>query len=245
MKKIAVFLVIILLLFANVFAQRIDLQKNSDRFLLERVEKYLNSISFFDRLFLNIVIEKIDPSGSNYIRLDKDVLVKLIISSAIDCRTNYYIDYGDPTDLTDATIYITSGFFLILKNEAEIAASIAHELGHLSSLHDRVYSSITNEEYLECEMAADRMGILITKEIGYKPEALADLFRQILSEYSDKLYWIRPKELFVHRFLAAKKLTDEIRSQDQKEYKKYLYFTEIQFKTIKKIVKYLQDKSGT
>lgn len=216
---------IVLLLSVNVFAQEASAY----------VEKYLNSISFFNRLFLNIVIEKIDPTGNSYIRLDKDVLVKLIITSNIDC----YIDY---TDYGNATIYITSGCLLILENEAEIVAGIAHELGHASSRYDRIYIPYTDEEYLDSEMAADLIGILVAVEMGYKPDVATKVFERVLAMYPTNANY---QKFLVPRILVMKELIQGIyEAESENKYKEYLYFTETEFKAIKTIVKSLQDKKS-
>lgn len=248
-KRLVIIFTAVFLLSSFVCAQEDGIKKNTDQVLLQKeVEKYLNDICSSGRLSLNSVIKKIDPSGKEYIRLNEYMSVVLIIHSSEDCGALYCVDPLDPTKLRDVIMYITSGYFLMLENEAELAVSIAHELGHLSFLNDRFrVQDITEEESLKSEMAADKIGILVAKEMGYKPEALVELHKKIFGEYSDKVHQAWSKEE-THRFLVIKKLVKEIyeaEPENKDKYKEYLYFTEAQFKDMKKIVKYLQDtKSG-
>lgn len=226
------------LLFVNVFPQEINIQKTSDQILFERVEKYLNDICDFDRTFLNLIAAKISQPDNIYVPLDKKVPVRLMINENLAL---FFLGTG----IEDFEIYITSGYLLILENEAELAGKIAHELGHLSSLSDRKNPANTDEEYLRSEIVADRAAIFVLKETGCNPRLVPDVLARILAKYSDKL--TRHKEILVHRYLAAKKLADEIcssESNNHTKYKEYLYFSEIEFKSIKTIAKYLQDKKS-
>lgn len=236
-KRIALAGFVLLIVF-NIFPQENNSQKSSDQVLFNETEKYLNKICSLDRIFLNSIAKKISKPGKIYLVLTKDVPVKMVLDETIDLCI-------DDTDFEDATIYITSGYFLILENEAELAGDIAHELAHLAFLYDRTNSANTVEEQLDIELAADRAALLVLKEMGYRLEAVADVLDRVLSKYLDRVILLQPKSSLERRVLAGQKLANEIyisASKNRKDYKEYLLASETQFKAMKIIVKYLQNK---
>jgi hypothetical protein len=238
-KRIALAGLVLLIVF-NIFPQENNGQKSSDEVLFNETEKYLNKICSLDRIFLNSIAKKISAPGNVYVVLSRDVPVKLVLDETMDL-------YIDDTDFEDVTIYITSGYLLILENEAELAGDIAHELAHLASLYDRTSSANTYDEQLRIELAADKTAILVLKEMGYRLEAIAEVFERVLSRYLDRIILVQLKSSLEHRVSAGKKLANEIygsESKNRKDYKEYLVASKAQFKAMKIIVKYLQDKSG-
>lgn len=226
----------ILLFVFNIFPQENNSQKSSDQILFNEAEKYLNKICSLDRIFLNSMAKKLSKPGKIYLVLKNDVQVKMVLDETIDLCI-------DDTDFEDATIYITSGYLLILENEAELVGDIAHELAHLASLYDRTNLANTVEEQLDLELSADKTAILVLKEMGYRPGVISDVLDRILSKYLDRILLLQPKSSLERRALAAKKLANAIyASKNRKSYKKYLLASETQFKAMKTIVKYLQDK---
>jgi len=237
-KKIALAGLVLLIVF-NIFPQENNGQKSSDQVLFNETEKYLNKICSWDRIFLNSIVKKISTPGNVHVVLSRDVSVKLVLDETIDLCI-------DDTDFEDATIYITSGYLLILENEAELVGDIAHELAHLASLYDRTGSANTVEEQLEVELSADKVALLILKEMGYRLEAVADVLDRVLSKYLDRIILLQPKSSLERRVLAGRKLANEIHiseSKSRKDYKEYLLVSETQFQAMKIIVKYLQNKS--
>lgn len=239
LKKIGLLIIVLLLVSGSVFSQEIN-KKSSDQILFNETEKYLNRICSLDRIFLDSIAKKISKPGKIYLALKKDVQVKLVLDETIDL-------YLDDTDFEDATIYITSGCLLMLENEAELAGNIAHELAHLASLYDRTTLADTVEEQLVIELSADKAAFLVLKEMGYRLEAVVDVLDRVLSKYLDRVILLQPKSSLECRVLAGQKLAKEIyisESKKRKDYKEYLLASEAQFKAMKIIVKYLQDKQN-
>lgn len=238
MKRIGAFVVILLVCCAGLFSQESNVQKTTDKVLIEGVEKYLNKISAFSQIFLNQIVNKISQPDNPYVRLSENVPVKL------DLYGDFIDIYMEFTYIANAQIYISSKAFLLAEDEAEIVSMIAHELAHLASCHDRIIQDNTAEDYLKSELAADRVAILILKEMGYRPDASSDFFSRILAASSEDLKLSLPRELLVRRFLAVKKMTNEIyqASSKNQKYYKYRYVSESEFKSLKIIVKSLYEK---
>jgi predicted Zn-dependent protease len=110
-----------------------------------------------------------------------------------------------------ASCYIDTGLILTAASEAELAGAIAHQLGHLSLLHDDQQVRLDPQNtgqipliwYTGCvrwsarglaiptglvnrqaplESQADQLGLGYMDKGSYDPEALADLFERMLSQ---------------------------------------------------------------
>ncbi len=238
MSKRVVILTAILLLVSSVyvFTQTDETKNSSDEILFENVEKYLNQICTVSRTFLNRALTKMNRLEDNYNYIGSDIPVRLFFTEGL-------VMVLDWTEFDNPIIYVSSGYILMKKNEAELVSSIAHELGHFSSSYDRNHCDDYDYNYLKSETLADRAAIFVLNEMGYGPETTAELYGRILANYADKIKWIRSKHYFVRRFQIATVLAEKIRSsQPNKEYKEYIVFPKSKFISVKTIVLYLQDK---
>ncbi|MEW6413704.1 MAG: M48 family metalloprotease [Pseudomonadota bacterium] len=85
-------------------------------------------------------------------------------------------------------VYVTRGLLAYLNSEAELAAVLAHELGHVlarhgmasaaadaDSLRQALAASRADGYGRERELEANRLGVGILAQAGYAPQALADV----------------------------------------------------------------------
>lgn len=84
-------------------------------------------------------------------------------------------------------VYVTRGLLAYLNSEAELAAVLAHELGHVlarhgvaagadaDSLRQALAASRAEGYGRERELEANRLGVGILAQAGYAPQALADV----------------------------------------------------------------------
>jgi hypothetical protein len=100
------------------------------------------------------------------------------------------LDDGDPQAYSgfNSTIYITRGALAILRDEAELAAVIAHEMGHTISGHNReaLQNTVAElEEWRELryarddEIQADELAVVMLGRAGYDVRAVEHMLRAL------------------------------------------------------------------
>lgn len=129
----------------------------------EAVVKYVNSIG--QRLFQNVVSP---PHGISKV----DVVV--LETSRIQGMSFFY----------SPRIEVTRGMLNVIRNEAELAALVGHEIGH-KVLHSNKRAPVRDSEVTmakwnqQQEKEADEYGALLAGKTGYDPYALIDFFDRL------------------------------------------------------------------
>ena len=78
----------------------------------------------------------------------------------------------------DGTIVICKGMMKLFENEDELAAVVAHEMGHLVAKHK-------GRQTPEKEMEADRIGLELMAKAGYNPNAAVRFW----TRYYERIGW--------------------------------------------------------
>ena len=78
----------------------------------------------------------------------------------------------------DGTIAICSGMMKLFRSEDEIAAVVAHEIGHAVAKH-------SGDATPQMELEADRIGIELMAKAGYDPRAAVDFW----TRYYERINW--------------------------------------------------------
>ena len=86
-----------------------------------------------------------------------------------------------------ATIYVTRGALATLRDEAELAGLLAHEIGHVLAGHGhdavmeraRDVSVDTHDRDRDDEVQADELAVLLTARAGYDPRAVETMLRAL------------------------------------------------------------------
>ncbi|MBN4049468.1 M48 family metallopeptidase [bacterium AH-315-N03] len=95
-------------------------------------------------------------------------------------------------------VYVTIGLVVRMRSEAELAATLAHEMGHELAGHteDRLAGALALEEPLarpfpfDREVEADRHAVRLLRQSGYEPAALSAVLRflgVLFPAYGDRL----------------------------------------------------------
>lgn len=79
---------------------------------------------------------------------------------------------------SDGTIVVTEGMMKLFENEDELAAVVAHEMGHLIAKHK-------GRQTPEKEMEADRIGLELMVKAGYDPNAAVKFW----TRYYERIGW--------------------------------------------------------
>lgn len=84
--------------------------------------------------------------------------------------------------LPDGRLYITSGFYDQLGDDAHLAAVIAHELAHIAASDHTRGRCCDSEQALQRESAADVAGIAYLAHAGYPSGAMGEVIALIADE---------------------------------------------------------------
>ena len=111
------------------------------------------------------VIERLTPHGDSLLPCIRDIYVY------DDVTENAYCEQ-------DGTIVICEGMMKLFENEDELAAVVAHEMGHLVAKHK-------GRQTPEKEMEADRIGLELMAKAGYNPNAAVRFW----TRYYERIGW--------------------------------------------------------
>ncbi|HSN29015.1 MAG TPA: M48 family metallopeptidase [Kofleriaceae bacterium] len=86
-----------------------------------------------------------------------------------------------------STIYVTRGALAALRNEAELAGLLGHEIGHVLAGHGhdavveraRDLATDTHDRDRDDEVQADELAVLLTARAGYDPRAVETMLRAL------------------------------------------------------------------
>lgn len=241
MKKILIICLTILILGNStiVFGQ---VKKN-----FEELETYLYKLAKIGEEAIKNFGEK---AGRNWYKpLRNSYKIEIIDDEAIGCYVlifdpEAYLYLGNGTvlkieDPEDGYISLTKGFILELKNEAELAGCLIHELVHLMSKYDEVNPGNTDEEYLALELDIDRITILILAKLGYRSRAYADLSERLLTlEGSRRPVFSRPENILRTQILANKNLISGLELHlYNKKFRNFILLSKLEFERMKDSLK--------
>lgn len=154
----------------------------------------------FDRLLMTIAFKPYgDPRIHDYVA---SIGARLAAANGDDRRWTYRVlDDQDPQAYAgfNATIYITRGALAILRDEAELAAVIAHEMGHTIAGHHREAIVEMNRDVGETELQkwrdlryarddeiqADEQAVVFLARAGYDVHAVERMLRAIGGHVND------------------------------------------------------------
>jgi hypothetical protein len=137
---------------------------------------------YVDRLLTEIGrVDVHDPALVRYVRGVADRLARAGgIAAPPQVRV---IDELDPQAEAWAggTIYVYRGALVRLRSEAELAAVLGHELGHLEGHHSDVPIG-THRADLDDEIEADAIAVHLLAVAGYEPRAVETMLRAVSAE---------------------------------------------------------------
>lgn len=85
--------------------------------------------------------------------------------------------YAWPTD-DGCRVYVTRGL-MAMTSDDELAAAVAHEMGHLvDGGHVRI-ASLTGDDYVDAERRADAIGCRLLHEAGFTTDAMRNLLSKL------------------------------------------------------------------
>ena len=96
---------------------------------------------------------------------------KCLVTITEDSFCNAWVDTG-------GQVKITRGLMNFIENEDELAAVVAHEMGHLVAKHK-------GRQTPEKEMEADRIGLELMAKAGYNPNAAVRFW----TRYYERIGW--------------------------------------------------------
>jgi predicted Zn-dependent protease len=107
---------------------------------------------------------------------DRDWTFRVVDDPAVQGESN-----------TGTTIYVTRGAIARLRDEAELAGLLGHEIGHVLAghAHDalmekmRDLASDTHDRDRDDEIQADELAVLLTARAGYDPRAVETMLRAL------------------------------------------------------------------
>ncbi|MCE5318100.1 MAG: M48 family metallopeptidase [Parachlamydia sp.] len=150
---------------------------------------------------------KIDPSDIPTLNYLNDLIQTLTEESRKPFTYTVFLDHGAPNAyaLPGGVICITHSLFYLLDNEAELAAILAHEVGHIERGHlfdhvreqllarkisqisilayaSEVFHAVTRHSFCKtCEDEADDYAFRKLLSTQYDPFALSDAFSKLLA----------------------------------------------------------------
>lgn len=231
-KKIGALGFVLLLLVTSVFSQ-------------EKVEDYLNKIlDLHEKTVKEIVKNLPEDKRDWYNPLYRDYQVVLEHSKLV----NVYVDVTYIE--SQKYIHISTGVLWSedeingkqikweTKSEAEIAGLLAHGLAHLISAPDQKIMPNSDEEYIESEIVADTIAIMILLKEGYQCMAYMNWLERCIKERYDLFEQIRSKEVFHERVQSAKRMATRILlGLPFDKRKKFIIATQEEFEEIKELLK--------
>ncbi len=132
-----------------------------------------------------------DPAIARYVATVGDRLAR----AAGDRRPWKFRLLDDPDAqafvISGSTVYINRGTLAILRSEAELAAVLAHEMGHLRGGHSKekweefgrqrsqVEQSMQHKYERDDEIQADETAVLLLGRAGYDPRAVETMLRAL------------------------------------------------------------------
>jgi predicted Zn-dependent protease len=134
--------------------------------------------------YVNRICHKVSP-GAN---------VRLIVDSDVRAGTS-----------PGGGIYLLTGLFSRLQNEAELAGVMAHQLAHVTAgtscirfVHI-VHSDIERQDDRENERNADQSAIRMLTKAGYDPAAMLDFFSKYRRAGTDLPHAFSAEDLIIER----------------------------------------------
>jgi predicted Zn-dependent protease len=128
-----------------------------------------------------------DPPLRAYVR----TVGMRLVRAAGDHRTWRFRVVDDPAIQGEAntgtTIYVTRGAIARLRDEAELAGLLGHEIGHVIAghAHDALVETMrdvpveTHDRDRDDEVQADELAVLLTARAGYDPRAVETMLRAL------------------------------------------------------------------
>ena len=114
-----------------------------------------------------------------------------LVRAAGDCESWTFRVVDDPDvrgeSNTGTTVYVTRGALARLRDEAELAGLLGHEIGHVLAghAHDalveraRDLTTDTHDRDRDDEIQADELAVLLTARAGYDPRAVETMLRAV------------------------------------------------------------------
>lgn len=240
-RFLVIFIIAFLLFSGQVFVVEGN-QKDISKY--PEIENYLNRILDFHEETLRKIVKNIPEDKLGWYKpLHDDYQVLLE-------------PYDEPFVIIDATteslqkyIHISRGYLWTIINkdgiitkweiesEAEIAAVLAHELGHLVLAHGRDVT-IYEEEYIEKEVMADVFAAGLLFEEGYCILAITNHLEKYLNKCYDHFKHFVSKSAFQKRIQLVKEIILETLAKfPSNECKEFIIATREEFEQIKVLLK--------
>src|SRR5512135_237686 len=98
--------------------------------------------------------------------------------------------YVNAFALPGGYVYVTRGIMAYLNSEAELAAVIGHEIGHVTARHSvrqqtgatAAGSALVSGYGRDMELEADKLGAEYLNRVGFEPEAMIDVVRLLKNQ---------------------------------------------------------------
>lgn len=213
MKKIIVF--IFLIIFISCSNQNHFIKKSEKTKKIIKLENLSNNL-------LNYLISELQIANFNNIDLkieietiDYEKLEKRGVKIKEWDNINSWFGYPD-------RIYIGENLFKLVKNEAELAAIICHELGHFYYTH--AFSGFD----LEIESKADLFAVKCLKKSNYNINSLKNIFEKLFKIFIKGYPTL--EKVFLKRIEKINLYIEEMKKDGNG--KLFIVYTEREFKNI-------------